>query len=320
MTLEELKQKLAFLFDGKTATDARVYFLVNGNLRFADIEDAPRKEIKDGLVQYIRDKFIDNETLNYSTLSEGEDKKNTVYRYDLEQVVSGLSCMDSVLEHKQEEPLSFSTESFTDVDAFVFVLGTESQKVVLYKRHLSFTVLRKNKLRFIKSADHLVRLNDDVINMETTFEFMKVAGHLFVLSTKVLENNFNVDQVRKNEANGRLAFIEGLGIVENIEALKDVIGERKYAKHILRVRTTAKALELPFAELRDFVRSHPKLKRRLKFNGTEDKFMFHTMTSRELFLKLLHDDFVESRLTKTLYDSADKKGLTADEEPDEGEE
>ena len=58
------------------------------------------------------------------------------------------------------------------------------------------------------------------------------------------------------------------------------------------------------------------LKNRLKFNAKETKIVLGTKISKEMFLKLLDDDFLKSDLTKLLYDSELKDTLAGNEKTD----
>ena len=58
----------------------------------------------------------------------------------------------------------------------------------------------------------------------------------------------------------------------------------------------------------EFIKKHPVTKSKLKLNG-DDKLILDTKISVEIFLKLLDDDYLQSELTKLLYDSRSKDGL-----------
>lgn len=59
----------------------------------------------------------------------------------------------------------------------------------------------------------------------------------------------------------------------------------------------------------EFIKNHPITKSKLKLNG-DDKLILDTKISVEVFLKLLDDDYLQSELTKLLYDSRSKDGLS----------
>jgi hypothetical protein len=111
-------------------------------------------------------------------------------------------------------------------------------------------------------------------------------------------------------------MIDDSGILEDVSPLKAMSLQIKYAKKIVLLKRESPVLKLPFNRIKDFVKMHPKLRNRLRFNRLETKIALDTIKSKELFLKLLDDDFLKSELTDLLYESEIKDPLTNEEESD----
>ena len=58
-----------------------------------------------------------------------------------------------------------------------------------------------------------------------------------------------------------------------------------------------------------FSKTHPAIKNKLKYTTDESQFLLDTKTSKNLFIKLLNDDFLISELTKLHYESLAKDSV-----------
>jgi hypothetical protein len=82
----------------------------------------------------------------------------------------------------------------------------------------------------------------------------------------------------------------------------------------MSIRHHSPVLNIPFNDVKTFIQAHPKLKRRIKFNDDQTRISLQTRTSKELFIKILNDDFLKSELTQLLYDSLKKAAMDNSEE------
>ncbi|MBA4276933.1 Kiwa anti-phage protein KwaB-like domain-containing protein [Flavobacterium sp.] len=74
---------------------------------------------------------------------------------------------------------------------------------------------------------------------------------------------------------------------------------------------------MPNSQIIDFTKNHPALKGKIKYNTDGSLINLHTKTAKDLFVKLLNDDFLTSELTKLFYDSLAKDGIEILETIDE---
>ena len=96
-------------------------------------------------------------------------------------------------------------------------------------------------------------------------------------------------------AQEKYTLIQRANLVDNIHELNDLIARKKYAKQLVKVKEDSPVLKIEFAKLKEFILNHPALKRRIKFNKSQDKIKFHSNKSKELFIKLLGDDYLIDR-------------------------
>lgn len=316
MTVEQLLENIKFLDDLTTPSTLSMYIIKNDlSIRHVNVDEPAREDLQTRFTEYLNGRLNNNE-LNYSPLSEYTDTENSICYYDLQEMPIGLEVMQTVLDVEDQTEFSVENDGFNDIVGFVFLIGNEQNKIALYKKHHQLSVLKQSNryLSFRKSDTGLTRVTQDILKISDNFDFLQVNQNLVVFSTKTLENNFGYERILQDAARLKFDLISDAELIENIMELEELIIEKKYAKRMVGINASTPVLILPFDKIRTFIMGHPKLKRRLKFNDTNDKIKFHSKKSKELFLDLMTDSFLKSELTDVLYHSPKKNQLTNDDE------
>jgi len=294
MTKEQLQNRLSFLNDVNSPIGLSMYIVFkDGRIHFANLEASVRMELKNNFISYINNRLNNNDDLNYCNLSEYTDKRNAICFYDLPVPLPGLAPLNTVATQEEQTEFSFNNDEFDDIEGFVFLIGVENNKISLYKKHSHLSLIKRDSsfIGLRKSDTELVRVESDILKVSGTFEFLQVDNHVIVFNIASLENSFGYTGILMRAAKTKFSLIEDAELIENVSELEELIKEKKYAKRMVRVKASTPVLALPFDKLKGFIQTHPKLKRRIKFNDAQDKIKFHTKTSKELFLKLLSDSF-----------------------------
>lgn len=323
MTREELNQNIAFLFNNANPVWIKLYFVLQNEgeteIRFADISEEVAIDLKTQFIDFIRGKFIDNPNLVYASITAADDSTNCVYHYNLEEHPEELHPLFSANNTDNFPNFSFSDDDLKKIKAFIIRLGNEAEEVLLYKKHYSISLMKQGSYYgLIPSDTRLEKFNDNLIKINNTAEFMLVNNQLIVLSINTFQNSFGYDKIIRRKAEENLETINAANLLDDIEVLKELAAELKYAKKIMNIRHHSPVLHIPFNDVRTFIRNHPKLKRRIKFNDDETRISLESRSSKELFIKILNDDYLKSELTQLLYDSQRKAALDNAEE-EEGE-
>lgn len=319
MTLQQLNDRLAFLNNENEQKGLSMYIVFkDGSIRFANLESTVRSELQSKFTTYILGRLSIQSGVNYCNLTDYSDKRNTVCYYDLPEPLPGVQPLTTISAQEQQQEFSFNNDDFKNIDAFVFLIGNEVNKIAVYKKHYPISLVKKDSsfVPLVKSSTELVRLSSDILKITDTVEFVQVDNHVIVFSIKTLESSFGYTGILMRAAKTKLDLIEEAELIENVAELEDLIQEKKFARKIVRIKANTPVLALPFSKLRSFIQDHPKLKRRIKFNDAEDRIRFHSQTSKELFLKLLSDSYLKSELTELLYESDDKEELSKEEVDD----
>ena len=322
MTLQELKEKLNFINSIEEPISLSLYFILettNGSeLKKADVEPAVTTSLLEQFRTYINSRLLNNDTLFFANLTEAEERKNSVYYYDLEEKPTGLTFLDSVLQNEEQDKFNFSDYNLSDIKAFIILIGNQNHRISLYKRNYQINYLHRDSvLRIFPAATRFEKIDKNILSINESFEFMQIQNELIILNTKVLEKHFGFEQIIRNAATANLGIIENSQLLDDVSVLNELSAELKYAKKIVGIKRETPVLALPTATVMTFIQQHPVLKKKIRLNADNTKVSLDTKVSQELFIKLLNDDFLKSELTTLLYDSQNKDNMKVVEDVEE---
>lgn len=317
MNREQLIARLQYFLNPANGIGATLYFVVNQEgetvIRFADIENEAQQELKERFLEYITDKFINNEELHYQNISEADDRKNVVYRYDIEERPESLNILDEILANEEQEHFQFNQHELSNIQGYLITIGNEGNKIALYKKHHPVNLLKQDRFLLIPSNERLVKVSDDAIALDRSFDFMMVDDNLIVLKLNTLERFFGFEDVVRNQAQNTIGLVEANQLLEDIEQLNDLALSMTNARKLMKIRTSP-VLNVPVNNVINFIRNHPELTGKIDFNEDETRIRLSTGVSKKLFLKLLNDDYLFSELTELQYDTHAKDRLNNNEE------
>lgn len=317
MNREQLIARLQYFLNPANGIGATLYFVViqDGEtvIRFADIENEAQQELKERFLEYITDKFINNEELHYQNISEADDRKNVVYRYDIEERPESLNILDEILANEEQEHFQFNQHELSNIQGYLITIGNEGNKIALYKKHHPVNLLKQDRFLLIPSNERLVKVSDDAIALDRSFDFMMVDDNLIVLKLNTLERFFGFEDVVRNQAQNTIGLVEANQLLEDIEQLNDLALSMTNARKLMKIRTSP-VLNVPVNNVINFIRNHPELTGKIDFNEDETRIRLSTGVSKKLFLKLLNDDYLFSELTELQYDTHAKDRLNNNEE------
>jgi hypothetical protein len=312
MNREQLLARLNYFLDPQNGIGAALYFVLNQNgqtiIRFADVENEAKQELKERFLEFIADKFVNNEELHYQNISDADDRKNVVYRYDIEERPDSLNMLDEILLNEDQPHFNFNQDSFANLQGYLITIGNEGNKMALYKKHHPVNLLKRDRFLLIPSNERLVKLQNDAIAIDRSFDFMLLDDNLIVLKLNILERFFGYEDVIRNQAQNTIGLIEANELLEDIEQINEIAQSMTTARKLMKIRNSP-VLNVPVNNVINFIRNHPELTGKINFNQDGTKINLDTGASKRLFLKLLNDDYLFSQLTELQYDSHAKDKL-----------
>lgn len=306
MNREQLLTRLTYFLNPDNGIGAALYFVINQDgeniIRFADIENEAKNELKDRFLEYIADKFIYNEDLHYQNISEADDRKNVVYRYDIEERPESLNILDEIIADGERENFNFNNNNLNGLQGYLITIGNEANQIALYKKHHPVNLLRQDRFLLFPSNERLVKAENDFIALDKSFDFMMIDNNLIILKLNTLERFFGFEDVIRNQAQEIINIIDANELLENIEQLNELAQSLTNAKKLMKVRNSP-VLNVPVANVINFINNHQELTGRFEFTEDGTKLKLTTGVSKKLFLKILNDDYLFSQLTELQYDT-----------------
>lgn len=318
MTKEELNNLLSSFSKNKENLLAEIYFILKRNeetnIRFVDLESESQIELTKQFVGSIETEILSNDDLGVIPISNADDRTNVIYEYDLDEKPQELDVIDYIVQNEDLPVFSFNIDKLEDIKGIMVLISNEKQNLVFYKQHYPISLYRKDgfSIKGIGNDTRFVRLTEDIVKVNPSFEFFKLNNTLFINNLKTLEKFFGFHNIIRKKAEECIEEIRESEILENPDVLSEMTDDITFARKLTKVKNASPVLgKIPSETIITFVRDYPSLKGKFDFNEDNNKILLSTKRSKELFVKLLNDDFLQSELTKLYYDSLAKDTLVS---------
>lgn len=314
MNIEELKASLSYFIDNQNQIGVTIYAISKlpdqPEPKKLDIEADAQVGLKKLFLQSIKEKILDVEELAVMNLSTSDERMNVIYAYDIE-IPQELSAIDTVLANDNLPVYNLETEKIGNIKALLIEIGDNTKQVVLYKTLAPIHIFSQSSFCLVQHDTRLEKIDKDFLRISQGFQMMKIDGELLVNDLAALERSFGFHEIIKKEATLGISAIEAKLVIENVDVLRELLDDMKYARRFVKVATGSPVLRanIPNASIINFCKTFPKLAGKIRFNEAEDKILLDTKVSKDLFIKLLMDDFLTSDLTDFHYESVAKDSI-----------
>jgi hypothetical protein len=312
MTREQLIERVRYFLSPNDRIGAALYFILNQDgetvIRFADIENPAKEELKDRFLEYMQYKFIDNEEFHYQNISDADDRGNAVYKYDIEEVPPSLNILNDILLNEEQPQFRFNQDSLTNLQGYIITIGDEGNKIALYKKHHPVNLLKQDRFLLVPHNQRFAKVQNDILAIDRSFDFMMIDESLIVLKLNILERFFGFEEVVRNQAKSTIELIKANQLLEDIEQIIELSQSITNARKLMKIRNSP-VLNIPVSSVISFIRSHPELTGKIGLSQDGSKITLDSGISKKLFLKLLNDDYLFSQLTELQYTSHAKDKL-----------
>jgi len=319
MTLQEIQTRLIYLTTSNDAIGLTLYVVYNNKkgeeqVRLADIDSQSGIELKNQFLDYLSTTFLANDELALINISEGDNRKNVAYIYDLIEKPYGLDSLNVISQNDNQVQFSFSKDDFDNIKSFVIAIGNENSKILLFKKHHHLSVLKGITTFGIKVNDHrFVRVREDIIKLSPNIDFIKIDDELVILNLKTLESGFGFEEIIRKKSSENIDAIEAINLLEDVSILREMALELKHAKQFMRIRANSPVMQLPALTVIDFVKTHKPIMKKFRISLDGSRIKLDTKISQKLFLALLNDDLLTSELTKLYYEGIAKDQMLIEE-------
>ena len=311
MTAEELKVALQAYYDDQANIGVCVYALMkdaeNPGPFKLDIEVDAAAGLKALFMQSLLDEISSKEDLSVLALSSADERANAIYVYDLD-IPEKLTSLETVIAKDDLPVLDLNERSLSSIEALLIEIGNNIGQLVLYKTMAPINIFGRTSFFLRKHASRLERLEDEFLRVSAGFQMMRINETFLVLNLESLEHNFGFHDVIKKEAALGIAAIISAELLTNPDVLRELVDDMKYARRFTKIAKASPVLKagIPGASIVQFCKTFPHLVGRIRFNDENNKVILDTKVSKDLFIKVLMDDFLTSELTKFHYASVAK--------------
>lgn len=313
MNAQQLKDALQIFHDNVDTIGVSVYAILkdsNTDPIRLDIENVALEGLKTLFMDNIRETITEQDELTVLNLSTSDERLNAVYIYDID-VPYELTSIDTVLASDNLPLLDLARVSLSNIKALLIEIGNHIGQILLYKTMAPVNIYGHASFFLKKSNHRLEQIEDEFLRISPNFQLMKIQDKLLVMDLSSIEKSFAFHDVIKREAALGIQAIETMRIVDNPEVLHELLDDVKYARRFTKVAKASPVLKarVPNQHIIDFCKTFPQLAGKIRFNEAEDKILLDTKVSKDLFIKLLMDDFLTSELTNFHYASVAKDSL-----------
>lgn len=322
MNVDELKESVKGILQ-EPGLSTQVYFVLKDSfgklfLRLADIEGQDAlKAIHKQNTNYLRNAIIDVEGLEVKSLSFAEDIRNVIYEYDISEEYPGelgLIKNFDIADGIKIDRFSFKKSSLDSIYGYIIYVGTMNKGLTLFKKHYPIFLMKRGQILFFRRESRLEAFDDcEILRLPEKSQLLGIDGKVLVLNMDFLERISGFTGLINKKAEETLKYIQAMDILEDIEVLKDTLMLPAYARK-LAVFTKKSAIfrkSLGKDQIVAFAKNHLVLSKDLKFTADGLRIRLDTERSKKAFIKLMNDDFLESKLTNENYEVSAKEKIAS---------
>ena len=314
MTLEELHEKLSFLYNENVETHISFYATTpTTSLCLFNIEDQFLDELKELFIEEIK-LVTDNQSPNFTleNYSSSTKQLDAIFQYDLQDDLRPeMQLMKDV--KTLENPKLFvikPNNSIDQVNGLYIVIRSANHVISLYKHIFGVDKIYAQKNWFlVHSNEQFVKQQESMLRISPTFQMLCVDDDIIMTDIQKLERIMDLKAVLTNAAAQHIAtIVNAKQLVTRSDLLEEVSNEPTMAKKLIHAVTVGKvflknisnAVIIAFAQ---------KKGAKLNMSYQGNQFDLTNKAEARRFIKLIDDDYLTSELTKEDYDANQKQEL-----------
>lgn len=314
MTLEELHEKLSFLYNENVETHISFYATTpTTSLCLFNIENQFLDELKDLFIKEIKE-VTENQSPNFTleNYSSSTKQLDAIFQYDLQDDLRPeMQLMKDVKTLENPELFVIKPNNSIDqVNGLYIVIRSANHVISLYKHIFGVDKIYAQKSCFlVHSNEQFVKQQESMLRISPTFQMLCVDDDIIMTDIQKLERIMDLKAVLTNAASQHIAtIVNAKQLVTRSDLLEKVSTEPTMAKKLIHAVTFGKVFlkNISNAVIIDFAqRKNAKLN--MSFNGNQ--FDLTNKAEARRFIKLIDDDYLTSGLTQEDYDANQKQEL-----------
>ncbi len=192
------------------------------------------------------------------------------------------------------------------------LVGNHETQLSIYKHQYPVSFLKPgNWFGLLPDANNrFKKLDSEIIKVNGTLEFLTIDETHYSFNLNTLERFFGFQEAIKNVAQAGIEAIASSELLAVHSVLEARLDDIAFARKLVRCTSGSPVLgSIPVQDVINFTQQHPALKGQFSYNDDGTKLLLSSKASKNLFLKLLIDDYFQSELTHMYYDSIAKDAV-----------
>ncbi|EAK8023393.1 anti-phage protein KwaB [Campylobacter coli] len=265
----------------------------------------------------VLDGIINNENISFMNISAVDDRKDVTSVYDEDLALpEDLAEIQTQLNNENNlKDMDFTQMRMSDIKMFIVHTGIDTNKLYLYQFISSVNIYGRDKFLFKKDKHRLIRIDDDAVRITSKIHMAQLDDRVVIFELDQFEKIFKFHNVVKQEATSCMNKIQEMQLVANIEDFENIVNDVRYARKIVRAIRNSPVIKLGISnsQIIDFCMNYKSIAGKLKLNDDKDKLILDTKKSKNIFLNVMLDNFLNSELTKLYYESKAKDEVISDD-------
>lgn len=319
MNPDNLKKEINDIFENFTGI--RIVFIVkdeeNYKLKISKIAAESLPNITQGFKNSLNDDIINNEDITVPLLSDYDDRKNAIFPFDYEQEPKEFGFIrDAIRIPPTSQDYYDFDGKFKDIKGIIIQLRGNDKCLSLYKNKTPLTVFEQSRKMCNLIPDpngYLKELPEQVFRLDFKYDLMLIDGKFLIKNQNTLEKTMNFHKIIEAQALVALEALKASSLIHDISHLEKNSRELTVSRKLAKISKHSPVLGVIDAPLIiDYVKQHTYLSKVMLISEDGNHLIVKTKVSQKHFIKLMSDDYLESPLTKILYDSLAKDKIITD--------
>ena len=318
MNPDDLKVEINSIFENYSGI--RVIFIVKNeeeySLKLSKIDNKAFPKIIEGFKLSLTQDIIENEDLTIPQLSNFDDRKNALFLFDYEQKPLEFDFITSAIEIPPNSQDFYNYEDkFKNIKGIIIQIRGNNKCLSLYKNKTPITVFEQSRKVFNLVPDpdgFLKELPEQVFRLDFNYDLILLDDNFIIKNLTTLERTMKFHEVIQAQSVIALKALKESNLIEDLSHLEKSSSEMSFSRKLAKISKHSPVLGIiDVPVIIEYVKQHSFLSTVMIVSDDGTKLIVKTKRSQKHFIKLLSDDYLESPLTKILYDSLAKDELKA---------
>lgn len=313
MTKNELNITLSNFYNNSDNFGACVYAIMKNNdssIFKIDIEAQAIDNLKNLFLNSLQNTI--NDDIELLNLSSADDRNKAIYLYDIDERPLEFNLMNNISKGNADiEFFNLKDHNLNNIKAILIEIGNNEQQLIIYKILTPVNIYGKQSFFLKKCKTRMKQIDEEFLRLSPNFQLLKINDDLIAFDLNILEKNFGFKNIIIKEARKGIDKINQMDIIENIDVLFELLDEIKYARKLTKICDNSPVINAGISNeaIVNFCKTYNAIAGKIRFNENKNKILLDTKFSKEVFIKILMDDFLTSELTKLNYESKAKDNI-----------